>query len=198
MNPPPPTSELLYRTFQERLRRFILKRVHDSAAADDILQDVFLKIHTRADTLQDETKLESWIFQITRNTIIDHYRSQGKTDTLDSSIDPAEEDPHDEAHQRLATTVRSFIDQLPPLYRDALVLVEYEGMSQSEAAARLGISLSGAKSRVQRARAMLRDLLMQCCHFEFDQYGTVLDYHSRSCSCCAQENRPENNAKDCC
>jgi RNA polymerase sigma-70 factor (ECF subfamily) len=198
MNPPPLTSESLYRTFQERLRRFILKRVHDSAAADDILQDVFVKIHTRADTLQDETKLESWIFQITRNTIIDHYRSQGKTDSLDSSIDPAQEDPLDEAHQRLATTVRSFIDQLPPLYRDALVLVEYEGMSQSAVAAKFGISLSGAKSRVQRARAMLRDLLMQCCHFEFDQYGTVMDYHSHSCTCCAQENRPENKAKDCC
>lgn len=198
MNQTRTTSESLYRTFQERLRRFILKRVRDSAAAEDILQDVFLKIHTKADSLQDETKLESWIFQITRNTIIDHYRSKGKTDPLDNSIDLAEEDLHDEAHKRLATTVRSFIDQLPPLYREALVLVEYEGLTQNEVAVKLGISLSGAKSRVQRARAMLRDLFMQCCHFEFDQYGTVLDYHSRSCSCCAQENRPANKAKDCC
>ena len=196
MNSSPTTSESLYQAFQERLRRFILKRVNDSTAADDILQDVFLKIHTRADSLQDETKLESWIFQITRNTIIDHYRSQGKTDRLDG-IDLAEEIPHDQAHKRLATTVRSFIDQLPPLYREALVLVEYDGLSQAEVASRLGVSLSGAKSRVQRARAMLRDLLMKCCHFEFDQYGTVLDYYPHSCSCCSEGKRTGTNATAC-
>lgn len=197
MNSPSTTSETLYRTFQDRLRRFILKRVRDSDATDDVLQEVFLKIHTKAGSLQDAAKLESWIFQITRNTIVDHFRSRGKTDKLDD-IDLAEEVPHDEAHKRLATTVRSFIDQLPPLYREALVLVEYEGLSQTEIATKLGISISGAKSRVQRARAMLRDLLMQCCHFEFDQYGTILDYHPRSCSCCARETQSEKKSSACC
>lgn len=184
MNDTAPTSEALYRTFQERLRRFILKRVNDAAAADDILQDVFLKIHTRADSLQDETKVESWIFQITRNTIVDHYRVRGKTEPLDDSIDLPDDVSDDDPSTRLAPSVRSFINQLPGQYRDALLLVEYEGISQKELAERLDISFSGAKSRVQRARAMLRDLLMQCCHFEFDQFGTIIDYHPHTCCCC--------------
>jgi RNA polymerase sigma-70 factor (ECF subfamily) len=78
------------------------------------------------------------------------------------------------------------IDSLPSHYREALLLTEYEGLSQKDLADRLGISISGAKSRVQRARAMLRDLLMECCHFEFDRYGTVIDYHPIACCCCSR------------
>ena len=79
------------------------------------------------------------------------------------------------------------IEGLPVKHREALKLTEYEGMTQKELAAKLGISISGAKSRVQRARAMLKDALMQCCHFELDRYGTVIDYHPRTCSSCSPE-----------
>jgi RNA polymerase sigma-70 factor (ECF subfamily) len=65
---------------------------------------------------------------------------------------------------------------LPEPYSQALILTEYEGLSQKEMAERLGISFSGAKSRVQRARRKLRDLLLQCCHFELDRRA-FLDYY---------------------
>ena len=178
--------EQLYGRFYARLKQFILNRVGDEAAAEDLLHDVFLKIHQRIDTLKDSSKLESWMFQIARNAIIDHYRSR-KDEKVE--VDMAEI-PGDEeeisAEQRLAPAVREMIEQLPEPYREALRIVELEGISQKELAALVGLSFSGAKSRVQRGRAMLQDLLMRCCHFEFDQRGTLVDYHPISCCCCEQ------------
>lgn len=185
MNTHPRTTEELFRSFQARLRSFIQSRVADARAVDDILQDVFLKIHSRVDSLRDETRLESWIFQVTRNTIADHYRKRFSSHEEASPVEPSEEQPEENAMEKFSAGVREMIGQLPEHYRDALLLTEFEGLTQQQLAQRLGISLSGAKSRVQRARQMLRDLLMQCCHIEFDRYGTVLDYHPRECCCCS-------------
>ncbi|HAL57155.1 MAG TPA: RNA polymerase sigma factor SigZ [Bacteroidetes bacterium] len=185
MDEPQQILDVLYRSFSDRLQRFIRTRVSDSAAADDLLHDIFLKIHHRIDTLQDETKLESWIFQIARNAIIDYHRRKNIPAQLDAAADVRDDAPGEDASKRIEPSVRAFIDQLPGEYREALLLVEYEGISQKDLARRLGISVSGAKSRVQRARRMLKDQLMQCCHFEFDRYGKIIDYHPISCCCCS-------------
>lgn len=183
--------ESLYKNLNQKLQQFIRKRVSDEIAAEDILQEIFLKIHTRIDTLNDQDKVESWIFQIARNAIIDHYRSRR---SHHNGIEPEEtvtvEEDVEDMHKKLASGLGEMINQLAESYRDALRLTELEGLTQKELAERLGISLSGAKSRVQRARTMLRDLLMQCCHFEFDRYGTIIDYHPISCCCCTQTEAP--------
>lgn len=184
MNQPRHTTEELFKSLSGRLRLFILQRISDPSAADDILQNVFLKIHSRVDTLRDETKLESWIFQITRNAIADHYRALFSSHEASQAKEPAEMPAEENMMEKFSTGVREMIGQLPNHYREALLLTEFEGLSQQELADRLGLSLSGAKSRVQRARQLLKDLLMQCCHIEFDKYGTILDYHPRECSCC--------------
>jgi RNA polymerase sigma-70 factor (ECF subfamily) len=88
--------------------------------------------------------------------------------------------------EKLAQTVREMMKKLPDKYKEALLLADIENMKQSDLADRLGISLPGAKSRVQRARKMLKDLLLACCHFEFDRYGTVFDYHPKNCSECCE------------
>lgn len=179
------TTEELFRSFNSRLRQFILHRVADTAAVEDILQNVFLRIHSHIDTLRDETKLESWIFQVARNAIADHYRTQFSSHDASKPEEPAEMPPEENVMEKFSMGVREMINQLPAQYREALLLTEFEGLTQQELADRLGISLSGAKSRVQRARRLLKDLLMQCCHIEFDRYGTVLDYHPRQCNCCS-------------
>jgi RNA polymerase sigma-70 factor (ECF subfamily) len=77
------------------------------------------------------------------------------------------------------------------MYRDAIIATEYDGLSQVELAQRLGLSVSAAKSRVQRARAMVRETIERCCHFDVDHYGTVVDYTPRieTCECDGQKNR---------
>jgi RNA polymerase sigma-70 factor (ECF subfamily) len=75
------------------------------------------------------------------------------------------------------------IERLPDHYRQAVMLSEIEGLKQREVAIKQGISLSGAKSRVQRGRKMLKEMLMAGCHFEFDHRGTVIDYQENGQYC---------------
>lgn len=179
------TVQSIWHEFHANLKSFILKRVGDAQVADDILQDVFIQVHRHLGSLRDEERLEAWLYQITRNAIADYYRRQHITAPLEEEIPLAAEDETDEFRTALASSVHRMMEGLPEEYRAALILDTIEGVPQAEIAARLGISLSGAKSRVQRARAKLRDMLFECCHFEFDRVGKVIDYHPRD-NCCPQ------------
>jgi RNA polymerase sigma-70 factor (ECF subfamily) len=175
--------ELLWDQYSTRLRAFIRSRVWDDAEAEDILQEVFIRIHRHLCCQPEWNKPKSWIYQIARNLIIDHYRRRRETVELPESL-PAEPDlPEEDPEAVLALSLREMIDGLPEHYRQALLLTEYQGLSQKQLAERLGISLSGAKSRVQRARERLRDMLLRCCHFEFDRRGRIMDYYQRCCCC---------------
>ena len=176
------SSEAIWREFHTPLRAFIRRRVPDDQLADDLLQDVFLRIHSRIETLRDDTRLQAWIYQITRNAIADHYRAHPALAPLSDEL-PAPQLERDDLAEQLAPGIRQMLMTLPAVYREAFILTEVNGMSQVELARRLGISVSGAKSRVQRARAHLKRLLLECCHFEFDHLGGVVDYYPRI-DCC--------------
>jgi RNA polymerase sigma-70 factor (ECF subfamily) len=79
--------------------------------------------------------------------------------------------------------MRPLVSRLPDKYREALELTEFEGLSQVAAAERLGLSTSGMKARVQRARGQLRDLLLDCCQVELDRRGGVAAFRSRAGGC---------------
>jgi RNA polymerase sigma-70 factor (ECF subfamily) len=180
--------EALWNQYSRRLGTFIRSRVEDDAEAEDILQEVFIRIHRNLCCQADWDKPESWIYQIARNLIIDHYRKRRSWVELPENL-PSEPDwgewvnLEDDPEAKLALSLREMIDELPEPYSQALILTEYQGLSQKQLAERLGISLSGAKSRVQRAREKLRDMLLNCCHFELDRRGRVLDYYQLCCCC---------------
>ncbi len=179
-------TEYIWEAFHTPLHGFIRKRVPDEMVAEDLLQEVFLKIHQHGDTLQDVKKLESWIYQITRNAIIDFYRTARPTSSLDTpeALDLPEELPDDDIVSELLPCVQAMVNNLPEQDRQALVLTEYQGLTQKEFGERTGLSFSGAKSRVQRAREKLKQQLLACCHFELDRRGHVMNYQAR-CQCCS-------------
>jgi RNA polymerase sigma-70 factor (ECF subfamily) len=177
------TTELLWQDMNTRLKKFIVSRVRDEQSAEDILQDVFLKVHTRIETLKNSEKLESWIYQVVRNAISDYYRAQRPTEEVPETVLAPQEEERDLAKE-LIPGVQAMIRRLPEDYQQALILTEYEGLTQRELAERLGISLSGAKSRVQRAREKLKAMLLDCCHFELDRRGHIIDFQPR-CDCCS-------------
>ena len=181
----PVTTEHVWEAFHTPLQQFIRRRVSDEATAEDVLQDVFLKIHLHGEGLKDVKKLESWIYQITRNAIIDSYRGSRPTTTLEAAevLDLPEELPDDDVVSELLPCVRAMVRSLPELDRQALVLTEYQGLTQKELSERLGLSFSGAKSRVQRAREKLKQQLLECCHFELDRRGHIIDYQPRCHNC---------------
>ena len=174
--------ETVWSDLGDTLKRFIVRRVNDEQVAEDILQDVFLKIHNGIANLNDERRIQAWVYQIARNAIVDHYRRfHSPTELLDNLAAPEADDA--EVERQLARSLRGMVEQLPEAYRQALALTAFEGLTQKEVAGRLGLSLSGAKSRVQRAREKLRAMLLDCCHFEFDRMGHVIDYYPRGLYC---------------
>ncbi len=172
-------------TIREELKAFIFRKVRDKALAEDIVQDVFLKVHDKAKQLKDPSKIAAWIYQITRNTVTDYFRHQSK------SVNPVdldwESDPED-FNDCVAFCLNELIKTLPHKYREALELTEQENLSQLDLASRLGISYSGAKSRVQRARVMLKEKMESLYRIQTDVYGNVMVCENqKSCGCDAQQ-----------
>jgi len=181
------TGEEIWKQVHERLRSFIAKRVADEAEADDLLQEVFVRVHRHLDQVKEPDRLVAWIFQITRNAIIDYYRSPGRRREISVGLvddwegDGANsiEEPDDTAKTELSACLRPMIERLPEDYRQAIELVELDGLTQKEAAQRMGLSLPGMKSRVQRGRKQLKVLLEDCCLIELDGRNGVIDFEHR-------------------
>jgi RNA polymerase sigma-70 factor (ECF subfamily) len=177
--------ENIWNEYHNKLSAFIKSRVADDAA-DDILQDVFVKIHTRIESLQEGKKLESWLYQITRKTVKDYYLSKLKTYNMPDWIEQPQPEELEIIRQELSSCLAPMIEQLPDKYRLAVYQAEIEGKTQREVAEREGISVSGAKSRVQRGRFILKGMLHECCEFELNKNNQPIDYrkkHSNS-DCC--------------
>jgi RNA polymerase sigma-70 factor (ECF subfamily) len=162
--------------------------VRNHSATEDILQDIFLKIHRKLPTLRASERLEAWVWRITRNAISDYFRKLRPAEEqlpADLTTVPADNnnkpEPGDEPD--LSPCIRQFLNELPPDYRAALLLTEWQGLTQDQMGKRLGLSPSGAKSRVQRARGQLKKLLLDCCRFELDRRGNILEITPRGQKC---------------
>ena len=185
------TTEQIWAEFSLRLKAFILSRVSNEEDAEDLLQDVFTKIHNNLHRLQDESSLTAWVFQITRNAIADFYRRQKMEPPPFVLASGSDEDRSEYALNReVAGWLEPMLKTLPEKYRQALRLTELKGMTQQELAWEQGLSLSAAKMRVRRGREKLKALLLDCCHFELDRRGNILDYHDRAAKPCGCTQAP--------
>lgn len=183
---------LAWDALRDELHRFVLRRV-PAADADDIVQEALLRIHRGLAGVRAEAAIVGWIYQVTRNAIADHLRASRPSDVLDDEHDDLVEpiDPDDTAFKLLAACVAPFVGMLPAHHREAVELVELRGMSQVAAAAQLGIPVSTMKSRVQRGRAQLRELLETCCAIDLDTRGHVVDVTPRTvCRCDPSDRKP--------
>jgi RNA polymerase sigma-70 factor (ECF subfamily) len=164
-----------------RLRIYVRRRVADPHAADDVLQEVLLRVAARGGSLRDPGALEGWAHRVAANAIVDHRRARPPelpTDDpriLDRPVDD-EGDDDGAVLARLARCLPSLVTRLPPVDRQALELCDLGGLTQAEAAARLGLTVPGMKARVQRARRRLRDLVLRCCDVALDARHRVVAY----------------------
>lgn len=167
-----------------KLRPFIARRVRSPSDVDDVMQDVFLRMQRGLGGLRDDERFGPWVYQVARSAIADHHRAASRHPTVAGDA-PEEEAPapspegDPDVEEMLATYVAPFVAMLQSPYREALTLTELEGMTQKDAAAMLGISLSGMKSRVQRGRQQLRAALEDCCHIALDARGHVVGCEPR-------------------
>lgn len=186
-------TEQVWRELHADLRRFLLRRVGREELADDLLQEVFLRIHRRIGSLADVDRLHGWVYRIAGNVVIDHYRAAAKRatpvaapETIDACAPTGNAPAAADLNAEVASWLRSMIEHLPDTYREAVRLSELDEVPQREIARQLGLSVSGAKSRVQRGRELLKASLERCCRFELDQRGNVIDYSQQQAgeSCC--------------
>lgn len=170
-------------SFADQLRAFIRARVSDRADAEDVAQEVLLKVFRGRGSLRSPAKLNAWLYRTARSAIIDYYRKRRPTEEVPASLASDAELP-DDLGKRLQRSVRRFLATLPDAYRRPLELAEVEGLTARAVAAALGLTETAAKSRIARGRTMLREKLTQCCHFEFDPFGNIVDFQQRApCAC---------------
>jgi RNA polymerase sigma-70 factor (ECF subfamily) len=172
-----PSDRRSWAALAGQLRPFIARRVVTPADADDVLQEVLVRVHRGLPGLRDDDRVAAWVYRIARNAIVDHVRARTPVE-LDveptATTVPALEEDDDDAAQDLARALSFFVAALPSPYREAITLTELEGRTQREAAEMLGVSVSGMKSRVQRGRAKLRAMLEACCEIALDARGRVV------------------------
>lgn len=171
--------EQLWREYRAQLLSFIRQRVTDPPLAEDLLQEVFVKIQAKLPALAEPAHLRAWLYQIARNAIIDSHRTHRRFEELPKDL-AATDDQDQRVLRELAQCMSPLVDRLPYNYRNALRLSELEGLPLKVVAERQGLSLSGAKSRVQRGRKQLKHLLLECCAIEFNRRGQAVEYESKS------------------
>lgn len=172
----------IWKEFHQQLLGFIKARVNSTETAEDILQEVFIKIHKGVHTVRDDKKITSWIYQITRNTIIDYYRKK-KIDATTLHIENTFPEEMNKSEVDFTKCLKPFILQLSEKYKDVLLKTTYENVSQKDYAIQNNLSYSATKSRIQRGRKKLNEVFNKCCAIEADKYGNVLSVSNRNCDC---------------
>ena len=181
--------ETVWHAFHDQLFGFVRRQVASDADAEDVVQDVFARVQAHSGDGARVQNVSGWVFQITRNAVIDYHRARAKAGRIESALerdsksDVGDAFPMHDASGELSRCLRPFVDHLPDHYAQALTLTDLGGISQTEAAHRLGLSVSGMKSRVQRGRARLKALVLECCDVELDGRHRVVDYRRRSPIC---------------
>ena len=163
----------LWQEHKNELRSFILKRVKDQDLTNDILQDVLMKVYKFCMSKSGVRNIRSWLFQIAQNTITDHYRKQSKYIDLDN-LNDLENKEQNIAFSEATNYILPMLDFLPKDYSVPLKLADIDNMKQADIAKKLNLGLAATKSRIQRARQLLKAEFINCCHFETDTQGNLI------------------------
>ncbi len=162
--------KLIWENFDKHLRGLICTKMNNHNECLDVLQDVYLKIIKNIDKISSVENVPSYLNRLASNAVTDYYRQEIKKseigkDNFESIVIIDEvSGEQDQLKNCQLECLDPGINMLPEIYKEALILSDIEGMPQKEVAEKLGITLSGAKSRVQRARERLKEAVMECCY----------------------------------
>lgn len=166
----------VWKAYKEEIYFFILKRLKDEEAAKEVLQNTFLKICLYADGLKTQNKVRAWVFQITRNELVNYVHQRSKyAYTVQIELPK-------EANYEEVCCLDRFVEQLPPTYKETIELLYFQGKKQHEVAEILDISLANVKARARRGKSILKDHLQACCLYEVNKNNKLVG--EADCACC--------------
>jgi RNA polymerase sigma-70 factor (ECF subfamily) len=171
----------IWNEFSDSLTRFIYSRVKNHEITQDLLQEVFIKIHLNIDKIKKRERLKSWVFTITNNVIIDYFKKQ--TIKQSQLLEKFESEDANTSEHPAEDCILPLIHNLPPTYKEAMLLSEVKGLKQAKVAEILQISLSGAKSRIQRGRNLVKQGFIDCCDYKLNEVGYLIGEHKDKENC---------------
>lgn len=165
------TTQQVWKKYADDVKHFILSKVKDTTVTDDLLQETFIKVHTKLHTLKDITKLKSWIFTIARNTMMDYFKNTNQKVELKNFETQTDIEEHEHTEK---DCLRGILQSLPKKYRDPLFLSDIKGLKQQEVADTLKQNLPTTKSQIQRARKLIAQGFIDCCGFSLNEEGKLV------------------------
>jgi RNA polymerase sigma-70 factor (ECF subfamily) len=173
--------ELAWKEYSDKLLSFIRSKVNSKDDSEEILADVFLKLAKQAELSRSPHNLSGWLYHVTRNSIIDHYRTKKSMEQLPDNL--MQDHFETQAISTLAACIIPIIEELPSDYKLPILLSEIQGKTQKQVAKELGLSLPAVKSRILRGRKRLKDLMSKRCTFYYGDTGQLVDYKEKSKGC---------------
>ena len=187
-----PTLQRIYETYHDKVLGYAAKLIGRDDA-DDVTQEVFIKIGRSLDTLKDPARLTSWIYAITLNAVRDTARKRAAgiqhadvcpepsrggdqaDDGLGTVPDQTSSTPEETVmRNQMVACYLDYVEALPPNYYDVYVASELEELANEEIARRLSLTLGAVKIRLHRARALLHEQLRRDCQCFYSERGELM------------------------
>lgn len=177
------TTPAVFEAYSQRLYRYALNLMHDPAEADDVVQDTFLRVNRRLDSLRDPAALTTWLYRIATHICLDRLRQRTRRAPREVDPDSAEVTEVDSAapslqqvveQNEMSDCVQRYLDSLSDSYRAVILLHDLHGLTGPELAELLGVSLSTVKIRLHRARRKLQAQLQTGCAFSHDERDVLV------------------------
>lgn len=162
------TTTEVWKTYAIDVKRLIMSKVKDVQITDDLVQEVFMKVHTKLTTVEDERKVKSWLLSVSRNTVLDYFRKANKEIPLEKEEAIVSEEDYKHSEK---DCLPGIINNLPKKYRDPLLLSDIKGIKQAEIASQLNLPLATVKSQIQRGRKLIVQGYMDCCDYKLNDKG---------------------------
>lgn len=178
-----------WRAFASQLAGFLRTRVSSAEDAEDLRQEIFLRLHRELESKRKINNTRAWLFRTARNALVDYYRKRRTNEPLDEQIsDVLANEMHTEVNglEPLNRSLRNMIELLPETYREAVLLADFEELPHKQVAKILGIGLPATKSRILRGKAKLRLKIKECCDLKQDNRGSIIQCEPRKDQCCDQ------------
>lgn len=176
------TLEKAWFEYQKQLLSFIQYRVNSPEDAEDIVNDVFTQLAIKSEKNDLPRNISPWLYQVTKNKIIDYYRAKKPFTELPDNI--LFEEKETTVTEEFSKCVLPMIKTLPLIYQQPLAMSEIEGKKYAYVADRLGLTIPAVKSRILRGRKKLQENLLRCCTINKDQSGNIIDYQKKNNDSC--------------